>query len=65
MPGASRATVAMAAMTVQAPVLSIFISSIRSAGLMLIPPESKQTPLPTMREVAVERVALALRRRSA
>ena len=38
----------MAAITVQAPVLSIFISSIRSAGLMLIPPESKQTPLPTM-----------------
>ena len=45
-PGASRATVAMAAMTVQAPVLSIFISSIRSDGLMLMPPESKQTPLP-------------------
>ena len=36
----------MAAMTVQAPVLSIFISSIRSDGLMLMPPESKQTPLP-------------------
>ena len=48
MPGASRATVAMAAMTVHAPVLSIFISSIRSAGLMLMPPESKQTPLPTI-----------------
>ena len=48
MPGASRATVAMAAMTVQAPVLSIFISSIRSDGLMLMPPESKQTPLPTI-----------------
>ena len=47
-PGASRATVAMAAMTVHAPVLSIFISSIRAAGLMLIPPESKQTPLPTI-----------------
>ena len=38
----------MAAITVQAPVLSIFISSIRSAGLMLMPPESKQTPLPTI-----------------
>ena len=47
-PGASRATVAMAAITVQAPVLSIFISSIRSDGLMLMPPESKQTPLPTI-----------------
>ena len=47
-PGASRATVAIAAITVQAPVLSIFISSIRSDGLMLMPPESKQTPLPTM-----------------
>ena len=47
-PGASRATVAMAAITVQAPILSIFISSIRSAGLMLMPPESKQTPLPTI-----------------
>ena len=47
-PGASWATVAMAAITVHAPVLSIFISSIRLAGLMLIPPESKQTPLPTM-----------------
>ena len=47
-PGASCATVAMAAMTVHAPVLSIFISSIRSAGLMLMPPESKVTPLPTM-----------------
>ena len=45
-PGASRATVTMAAMTVHAPVLSIFISSIRSDGLMLMPPESKQTPLP-------------------
>ena len=58
-PGASRATVAMAEITVQAPVLSIFISSIWPDGLMLIPPESKQTPLPTMREVAAERVALA------
>ena len=48
MPGARRATVAIAAMTVQAPVLSIFISSIRSDGLMLMPPESKQTPLPTI-----------------
>ena len=47
-PGASWATVAMAEITVQAPALSIFISSIRAAGLMLIPPESKQTPLPTM-----------------
>ena len=37
---------AMAAITVQAPVLSIFISSIRAAALMLMPPESKQTPLP-------------------
>jgi hypothetical protein len=46
-PGASRATVVMAEITVQAPILSIFISSIRSAGLMLIPPESKQTPFPT------------------
>ena len=46
-PGASRAAVTMAAITVHAPVLSIFISSIRSAGLMLMPPESKQTPLPT------------------
>src|ERR1035437_10229093 len=45
-PGARRATVTMAAITVQAPVLSIFISSIEAAGLMLIPPESKQTPLP-------------------
>src|SRR6476661_4099853 len=47
-PGASRATVPMAAITVQAPVLSIFISSIRSADLMLMPPESKHTPLPTI-----------------
>ncbi len=47
-PGASRATVAMAAITVQAPVLSIFISSIRSEPLMLIPPESKHTPFPMM-----------------
>ena len=47
-PGASSATVAMAEITVQAPVLSIFMSSMRSAGLMQIPPESKQTPLPTM-----------------
>ena len=47
-PGERRATVAMAAITVQAPILSIFISSIRSAGLMLMPPESKQTPLPTI-----------------
>ena len=47
-PGASRATVSMTARTVQAPVLSIFISSIRSDGLMLMPPESKQTPLPTI-----------------
>ena len=47
-PGASRATVAMAEITVHAPVLSIFISSIRPDGLMLIPPESKQTPLPTI-----------------
>ena len=47
-PGERRATVAMAAITVHAPVLSIFISSIRSAGLMLMPPESKQTPLPTI-----------------
>ena len=47
-PGASRATVAIAAMTVAAPVLSIFISSIRSAGLIEMPPESKQTPLPTI-----------------
>ncbi len=46
--GASCLMVAMAEMTVQAPVLSVFISSIRSAGLMLMPPESKQTPLPTM-----------------
>jgi len=38
----------MAQITVAAPVLSIFISSIRSDGLMLIPPESKQTPLPTI-----------------
>ena len=47
-PGDRRATVAMAAITVHAPVLSIFISSMRSPGLMLIPPESKQTPLPTI-----------------
>ena len=47
-PGARRATVPMAAITVHAPILSIFISSIRSDGLMLIPPESKQTPLPTI-----------------
>ena len=46
-PGARRATVAAAASTVHAPVLSIFISSIRSAGLMEMPPESKQTPFPT------------------
>ena len=45
-PGARRETVSIAAMTVEAPVLSIFISSIRSDGLMLMPPESKQTPLP-------------------
>ena len=45
-PGASCATVAMAEITVQAPVLSIFICSIASDGLMLMPPESKQTPLP-------------------
>src|SRR5215510_9467431 len=38
-PGARRATVAMAAMTVQAPVLSIFISSIRSDGLIEMPAE--------------------------
>ena len=63
-PGASRATVAMAAITVQAPILSIFISSIRSAGLMLMPPESKQTPLPIDREVAAERVLLALAARA-
>ena len=50
-PGDSLATVAMAAITVHAPVLSIFISSIRSAGLMLMPPESKQTPLPTIATV--------------
>ena len=47
-PGASRATVSIAAITVAAPVLSIFISSMRSAGLMEMPPESKQTPLPTI-----------------
>ena len=47
-PGASRATVPIAAITVHAPILSIFISSIRSAGLMLMPPESKQTPFPTI-----------------
>ena len=47
-PGASRATVSIAAMTVAAPVLSIFISSIRSDGLIEMPPESKQTPLPTI-----------------
>ena len=47
-PGARRATVSIAAMTVAAPVLSIFISSIRSAGLIEMPPESKQTPLPTI-----------------
>ena len=47
-PGAMRATVAAAAMTVAAPVLSIFISSIRSDGLMEMPPESKQTPFPTI-----------------
>ncbi len=47
-PGARRATVPMAAITVHAPILSIFISSIRSDGLMLMPPESKQTPLPTI-----------------
>src|SRR5450759_3907624 len=46
-PGASLAAVTAAASTVHAPVLSIFISSIRSECLMLIPPESKQTPLPT------------------
>jgi hypothetical protein len=50
-PGRQLATVAMAAITVHAPVLSIFISSIRSAGLMLMPPESKQTPLPTIATV--------------
>ena len=37
-----------AAITAAAPDLSCFISSIFSAGLMLIPPESKQTPLPTI-----------------
>ena len=47
-PGARRATVFAATRTVQAPVLSIFISSIRSEGLMEMPPESKQTPLPTI-----------------
>ena len=47
-PGARRATVFAAARTVQAPALSIFISSIRSEGLMEMPPESKQTPLPTI-----------------
>ena len=45
-PGARRATVSIAQMTVDAPVLSIFISSMRSDGLRLMPPESKQTPLP-------------------
>ena len=64
-PGARRETVAMAAITVQAPILSIFISSIRSAGLMLMPPESKQTPLPTIAELPPERVLLVRRRRSA
>ena len=44
----------------QAPVLSIFISSIRSAGLMLMPPESKQTPLPTSARWRAQGVLLAL-----
>ena len=55
----------MAAITVHAPVLSIFISSIRSAGLMLMPPESKQTPLPTIARCRPELVLLALAARSA
>ena len=46
--GARRATVRAAAITAAAPDLSCFISSIRSGGLRLIPPESKQTPLPTI-----------------
>ena len=46
--GARRATVRAAAMTAAAPDLSCFISSILSAGLMLIPPLSKHTPLPTI-----------------
>ena len=64
-PGASRATVAMAAITVHAPVLSIFISSIRSDGLMLMPPESKQTPLPTIARWRSSASLLALPRPSA
>ena len=47
-PGSSCATVAAASSTAIAPFLSIFISSMPSAGLIEIPPVSKQTPLPTM-----------------
>ena len=57
-PGASRATVAMAAITVQAPVLSIFISSIRSGGLDADPARVEADALADEREVAIERVAL-------
>ena len=42
---AARAYIAPA--TAAAPLMSMIISSIRSAGLRLIPPASKQTPLPT------------------
>ncbi len=35
------------AMTLQAPHLSYFMSHMPSPGLMLMPPVSKQTPLPT------------------
>ena len=65
MPGARRATVAMAAITVQAPVLSIFISSIRSAGLMRDAAGVEADALADDREMAVEGVLLALPRRSA
>ena len=47
MPGASWAAVAMAWMTVAAPVLSVFISPMLAGGLRLMPPVSKVTPLPT------------------
>ena len=58
-PGARRATVAMAAMTVHAPVLSIFISSIRSAGLDADAARVEADALADDREMPVEGVALA------
>ena len=47
-PGSSCATVAAASITAMAPFLSIFISSMPSAGLIEMPPVSKQTPFPTI-----------------